>query len=175
MVLVSWSDDFSVGIGHIDGQHRRWMDLINVLHDAMVRGETDDVVDAVLLDVLEYTRTHFQEEETLMERFAFPGFQAHKHVHDAFVGQLREKMATGPTESAALSMDALHLMRDWLVRHIQHMDQDYAAYLQDKLASEPLVQEPARAPSMLGPACRPTRCWTPPFQRPSQRKPNLPV
>lgn len=137
MALVSWSDEYSVGIPRMDMQHQRWFDLINMLHQAMAQGEADTKVGAILEEVRAYTRTHFSEEEALMEQYAFPGFTGHKRVHDAFIKQLDDMVRMGGNSRVLLSMEAMRTMKDWLVRHIQQMDQHYARFLVDKLPPEP--------------------------------------
>jgi hemerythrin len=136
--LVDWSEEFSVGIPRIDHQHKGWFELINILHDTMARGEGDDMVDAVLEDVAAYTRTHFSEEEALMEKYGFPGLAGHKRVHEAFVAQLRDAMEAPRTAvRVRLTLTTMATMKDWLVRHIQQMDQHYATFILERMKQNP--------------------------------------
>jgi hemerythrin-like metal-binding protein len=157
VALLAWSDEYSVGLEHVDAQHRRWFEFLNVLHDAMLAGEADDVVGAVLLDMWEYTRSHFADEEALMEKYAFPGFQGHKRVHAAFVAQLQDKMADHEAGSTRITLDTMRMLKEWLVRHITQMDQHYAVFIQEKLAAEPEILDEA-APLAAPPAERVGRC-----------------
>lgn len=139
MALVRWSEELSVGVETLDDQHRHWLDLVNRLHDALLAGRADSELQSILAAVRDYTREHFAEEEGLMERHAFPGLEGHRRVHRFFLAQLPPDLGTGPA-ATKISLDLLRSMKDWLIDHIQRMDQAYARFLGPLLEREKALE-----------------------------------
>jgi hemerythrin-like metal-binding protein len=80
-------------------------------------------------DLLEYTQTHFQQEEAMLKKTNYPQLAPHQEMHRKFVADvvtLQKQMQAG---KAANSVSVLNLLRDWLVNHIQKTDKQYSAHL----------------------------------------------
>ena len=52
MALITWSSMFSVGVAEIDNQHKKLVELINQLNDAMHAGKGADVMGKVLSELV---------------------------------------------------------------------------------------------------------------------------
>jgi hemerythrin len=129
MALLSWSDKLSVGVPEMDQQHRRLVDLINQLYDAMQMGKGDHVKSAVLNDLLTYTKVHFAAEERLMQKHAYPHLVSHKRLHDELTGQvlqLKDKLQTG---QMVASVTLANFLKDWLQKHITQEDRKYGQFI----------------------------------------------
>lgn len=129
MALLTWNDRLSVGIREMDQQHKRLVDLINQLYDAMGMGKGDNVKSVVLNDLLTYTRVHFAAEERLMEKHAYPHFARHKQLHDELTEQvlhLNERLETG---QMVASVTLANFLRDWLQTHITQEDKKYGQFI----------------------------------------------
>jgi len=83
MTYIEWSDEFATGISVIDGQHKRIIHYINQLTDAQ-NLEEPKLIDEVLVNLIDYTLSHFAFEESLMNEAGYDGFAIHKQTHDAF-------------------------------------------------------------------------------------------
>ncbi len=59
MPIMSWTDAYSVGVAEIDKQHKKLIDLINALHDAMSKGQAKAVIGKVLGELISYCASHF--------------------------------------------------------------------------------------------------------------------
>ncbi len=125
--------DLLIGHAAIDGQHGRLFALIDELR--AVRNNPDPLVEyrlscKVLYELLDYTRTHFAEEERLMQEAAYPGYEDHKREHESFallMGEVEEDMHLG---TSVLSVDFFcDLLEKWLKEHIQEIDRQYVPYL----------------------------------------------
>jgi len=125
-VLMRWSDDFSVRVGEIDGQHRHLVDLINELYQAMQAGRGDDVIGPILDELVAYAGAHFSLEEQYMERFKYEGYAAHKRAHEAFVQKVLTVVEAFKAGRAGVTLDVLNFLRDWIVEHILKVDKKYS-------------------------------------------------
>jgi len=80
----SWSADYATGVDEIDAQHRELLAQIDRLLGAL---RSDPAAVRRLLDFLgDYALSHFELEERLMERQAYPEAEAHRAAHASFVG-----------------------------------------------------------------------------------------
>jgi hemerythrin len=132
MALMAWNSTLSVKIKQFDDQHKKLVDMVNELHDAMKEGKGSAVLGKILNGLISYTASHFSEEERIMSQHSFPGLALHKAEHDKLVKhvlELQEKFKAG---KAILTSDVMNFLKDWLVKHIQGDDKKYGEYLSAK-------------------------------------------
>ena len=79
MALIDWSESMSVGIPGIDEQHKKLVQMINELHEAMKARKAADVMGKILDELIRYTTTHFGFEEKLMQQQKQPFRKSNKH------------------------------------------------------------------------------------------------
>ena len=129
MELFTWNDAYSVKVELCDAQHKKLFEIINRLADAMRMGKGKEVVSRTLAELLQYTRTHFQQEEALLRKAQYPQLASHEEMHRKFVAEveaLSQQMRDG---RGANAVAVLQLLRDWLTNHIQKVDKQYSAHL----------------------------------------------
>jgi hemerythrin len=126
MALFTWNDSYSVKVVLCDQQHKNLFDIINRLADAMRMGKGDEVVSKTVGELLQYTRTHFQQEEALLKRANYPQLAPHQEQHKKFVADIEALIRQTKEGKAANSIQVLNLLRDWLVNHIQKTDKAYS-------------------------------------------------
>lgn len=127
MSYITWSDSLSVGNTFIDKDHRRLVELVNELHDAMTAGRGKEVVGKTLAALIQYTAEHFRREEDEMARINYGQSLTHKQEHKKLVThvlELQKKFADGKT---MLTVEVSKFLKEWLVNHIMKTDQDLAA------------------------------------------------
>lgn len=132
MALLTWSDMYSVKVTDFDNQHKKLIDLINQLHDAMKAGKGKEAAGQVLNALVEYTQKHFAAEEGLMKLHAYPEYESHKKEHNTLVLQVLEFRKKFEASDVALSVEMLNFLRDWLLKHIQGVDKRYGPYFNAK-------------------------------------------
>ena len=115
-----WQDDLNTGIKVIDNQHRRIVDMINHLHDAVERGDRRELND-ILDELVDYTLSHFTFEESLMEDAGYEFSRAHKRVHEVFVKRVSEYQLRFRA-SEDIAQELLHTLSHWLFNHIRNDD-----------------------------------------------------
>lgn len=132
MALITWDDSIKVGLWTIDTQHERWVGFINDLYEAMLEGRGKTVLMRTLSGVIDYSRTHFADEEKLMSAHGYPNYAEHKALHDAFVVRVLDMQRRAQAGEILISRDLLNHMKDWLLNHIKVTDQDYVPLLKSK-------------------------------------------
>lgn len=130
MPLFNWSTQYETGILLVDTQHKKLVDAINTLHDAMKEGKGKEKIESTLNFLVEYTVLHFSAEEKLMQQKNYPDFNNHKKVHDKLVDEVKEIKAKY-IAGKILPMQVSTFMSDWLKNHILGTDKKYVPYLKN--------------------------------------------
>ena len=134
MAFVNWKEEFSVRVPEIEIQHRRLLDIINKLHEAMHMGGKPEALKRVSDELVSYTRYHFGYEEQMLARAGYRGLEEHKRKHRAMVAQVEGFAAEITSGKASVSIKLMAFLKDWLSRHIMETDQQYATYLAGRAA-----------------------------------------
>jgi hemerythrin len=132
VALISWTPSMSVGIADIDDQHKKLIDLINQLHDAMRAGKGRLEILPTLESLVSYAETHFTAEEKVMERIGFPDLARHKVIHKNLTQRVQETLAQASQNQAGLSIQVINFLKDWLSNHILGEDIRYKPFAAQK-------------------------------------------
>jgi hemerythrin len=122
MAYFSWTDEMSVGNRFIDADHRKMIDIVNRLHDAMRARKGNDVLEKVLFDLFVYTKGHFQREEEQMKAIGFAGLDAHRQEHELLLRQVTERRQEYLNGKPNMSIEIAEFLRSWLMGHIVGSD-----------------------------------------------------
>jgi hemerythrin-like metal-binding protein len=130
MSLIAWNDRLSVGIASIDKEHQKLVGLLNEFYDAVQGGKGKESLASVLAALIDYTKKHFANEETLFAKTSYPEAAAHKKAHDDLTRQvleIQQKYTQGA--NATLPTETLNFLKSWLLTHIQGTDKKYTSHL----------------------------------------------
>ena len=126
MPFLAWTENLSVGVFNLDAQHKRLIELVNQLHDAMVAGQGRTVLQPILNGLVKYTATHFASEEKYMEQTEYTETNAHKSEHHKFTRAVLDFKQRYDTGQTMLTVEVMMFLKSWLVSHIQGSDRKYA-------------------------------------------------
>ena len=127
---VAWDDSFSVGFEPIDNQHKNLVLMTNELFQACKEGviSADIAFLQTIKKTVDYTETHFADEEDYMREANYPRFDEHKKQHEDFVATILktiEEFEAGNTEPVEMA----RFLKKWLLNHIAICDKKYMPYL----------------------------------------------
>lgn len=131
MPLITWTDSFSVKVEEIDTQHKKLVEIINKLYDAMKVGKSKDVMGEILTNLISYTATHFKTEEIYFDLYSFPENETHKADHKKFVETVTKFKKDFDSGNATVSLEVMSFLRDWLTKHINGTDKRYTKCFND--------------------------------------------
>ncbi len=132
MALIQWSDELSVGIDSIDDQHKKLVNMINALHEAMREGQGDAVMGRIFDGLALYVQKHFGYEEELFASHGYPESDAHKREHEALISQVSELKKQFDYGQTVLTMDLMQFLKGWLNDHIKGTDKRYTEFLSSR-------------------------------------------
>ncbi len=124
MALISWSDSLSTGIAEQDNQHKKLIELINQLNNAIQVGKSAEILETVLEALVDYTIYHFGYEEKLMDQHNYLNTPAHKSEHENFIEAVDEFQRKLESGSAVISVQIINFLRMWVTGHIMKSDRE---------------------------------------------------
>jgi hemerythrin-like metal-binding protein len=131
MALVNWTGKYSVGVEAMDSQHMVLFNMINDLHAAMTRGQAQNLTGALLKKLAAYVHEHFSAEEAMMASTFYPDLASHRKLHRNLTQKVDEFTARFNRGEAAINVQLLNFLRDWLTSHIQTVDQGYTSWVNE--------------------------------------------
>ncbi len=129
MIAISWDDSYTVHVESIDIQHKRIMKLINDLHRISNTGDDNASLEVALDNLWEYTREHFDYEESFLEKYHYPFFKSHHEKHDGFlktIDRAKKELANGLGKNNKRLIDTIVF---WLKNHIINEDKQYSCFM----------------------------------------------
>lgn len=127
--IFPWNDHFNTGLVEVDQQHRKLVQLLNLLASHVAYRADLQQLNAVLDDLTDYTIYHFQTEEDIWRTYLAGDADeiGHRAIHGSFVEtiqNLKHDLALKPTEQVL--QDALTFLAGWLASHILEADKQLA-------------------------------------------------
>ena len=127
--MFEWKNEYSINIASIDAQHKKLFAIAEDLHEAMRTGQAKPVLSRLLDRLVQYTMTHFAQEEGLMKLHAYPDFLAHKAAHEALTQRVLKFQRMFEDGETYISIDLMTFLQEWLKNHIQGTDMRYSPFL----------------------------------------------
>lgn len=132
MGKIAWDETLSVEVDEIDEDHKRLVELFNLLNEA-VFSEYEDAsikyIDALLEELICLTVWHFRHEERLMIRYEYEKFDEHKAEHDDLIDSVRVLQKKFQDTNQSLTPTDITFLKDWLTSHILGQDMKMGFYL----------------------------------------------
>ena len=88
--IFPWNENFSTGIAVIDEQHRKLIELLNVLVSHLTFQSEAPEVDKIIKELKDYVAVHFATEEAIRHKHfqGDPWELWHQRAHTDFVDQV---------------------------------------------------------------------------------------
>ncbi len=128
MSIFAWKPEYSVSVSVLDAQHKKLFALAQNLHDAMIAGKGRDVLAQSLNDLIEYTKTHFAEEEALLAGHDYPELPQHKQQHLQLIAKITEFQIEFAAGNALITVEVMDFIQNWIKMHILQSDYRYSDF-----------------------------------------------
>jgi len=130
----SFSDDFLVGIGKVDSEHRQLFEIAGRVYDHLNDpGEAAfAAARTAVAELIDYTATHFASEEVQMEAAGYPELAAHKELHRHLMAQVRDMEMRVEVGERYVPVELSRFLYNWLVQHIQTEDKKFGRFAASK-------------------------------------------
>jgi hemerythrin len=128
---VEWTPNLSVGVQHIDDQHKIWFKKADELFEAGKERRAYEYIKTLLGFLDDYTKQHFRDEEAYMERIGYPDIDIQKRAHANFIDDLA-KLKNDYNQSQGnilIILNANKMVINWLTNHITVLDKKIGEYV----------------------------------------------
>ena len=129
---MEWNNDFSVSINEIDSQHKIIIELINEVDEAAKSPDEHEKLAHILQELINYTKTHFAVEESLMRIFNYPEYVSHKRKHDLLIYRINNFQEQFNKGNNFITKELHFFLQDWLIKHIQKVDMEYVPFMKER-------------------------------------------
>ena len=131
---MPWTPNLSVGLKHIDDQHKTLFEKAEKLFEAGKNNHAKEYIGELLKFLDYYTKKHFADEEKYMLSINYPGYNEQKKAHTAFIEQLTKLSSDYETSGGNLLvlLNANQIVVDWLTKHISGMDKKIGEFAQNR-------------------------------------------
>lgn len=126
---------YLVGIEQVDREHQKLFELAGRIYDCLavdvivpmneIRWAIDELID--------YTRIHFANEESLMAGTGYPDLKEHHELHAYLLSRIEDFDKSFELGEQVTPVDAYDFLCDWLGDHIQAKDKHFGDYFSQRM------------------------------------------
>ena len=143
-MFIEWSEQLEIGDPVVDSEHRYLVQLIVNLHERYKIGNIPESLADVFAHLAMYVKSHFENEEKLMEAIGYPRLEEHRKQHRNLVAQAVELTEQYMDGSETITEETINFLKDWAVTHIADSDMKIRKFLKGERPPE-LTMIPAFA------------------------------
>ncbi|MBF0183268.1 MAG: bacteriohemerythrin [Magnetococcales bacterium] len=155
--IFPWDENFNTGLSKIDEQHKKLVQLLNLLASHLAFSAETTVLDKIFPQLAEYVLYHFETEEEIWQGYLAgdPAEVEHQAIHRSFVQEVSRLDASRNSHLLSeVAEETLGFLARWLASHILESDR-YLAYIVLAMKEGlPLEQAKPRAREQMGGATR---------------------
>lgn len=129
MGLSVWQDIYSVDVKAIDNQRKRLFEIANRFHAAYELGAGRPVLAGLFKELVDYTVTHFADEERMLLACGYADYDRHKANHEKLVSLVLSYQRRMESSEPDVEPQAMNFIRTWLNGHVLGMDRNYREWV----------------------------------------------
>ena len=126
-----FTKEYHTGIDFIDEEHAKLFEIANRAYDLLTNQFVTDKYDAivaVLEELRDYTKYHFNHEEEYMKSINYPKRFSQLHQHTQFINKLNSyNLKEIDVNQQEGLLEILDFLAVWLQSHIKGMDKKIGA------------------------------------------------
>ena len=126
---IVWDEILSVGVEEIDEDHRKLVNIFNILNHSVMAEESSDYLAATLAELINCTVWHFSHEERLMLKHRYEGIEEHKAEHQELINSAKELQQEILQADKPMVDEHIEFLERWLTEHILTADLRLGSYL----------------------------------------------
>lgn len=137
-MVYEFTNDLRTGNTIIDGEHKTLIKAANDASQAITLGKGMQELESTLSFLASYTKTHFENEGKLQDKYEYPERRRHKLWHESYIRDIDltysrlKSEGTSPVLVAELER-RIHI----LINHIKQQDTKLADYIKNYLENNP--------------------------------------
>lgn len=126
---IVWSKILSIGVDEVDEDHRKLVNIFNILNHAVADGESPEYLAATLDELINCTVWHFSHEERLMLKYQYKDMAEHKTEHRELIETAKELQQQLLRGDPPMAEKHIEILERWLTEHILTADMRLGGFL----------------------------------------------
>jgi len=123
--IFPWDENFNTGITKIDEQHKKLVQLLNLLASHVAFQSDIPALTVIFDELTDYTAYHFKTEEAIWDQYIVDVdlHVGHKEVHNQFIEAIENFRSQGHSRPVDIVVaEVLAFLARWLASHILEND-----------------------------------------------------
>jgi hemerythrin len=126
---IVWGQVLSIEVDEIDEDHRKLIEIFNMLNHALTEGEAPDYLAAILDELVNFTAWHFSHEERLMLKYGYADLDNHRQEHRELISSARALQERIQRADNTIGDEDIEYLEHWVTAHILTDDMRMGDYL----------------------------------------------
>lgn len=135
MNFFEWNQQLSVDNPLIDADHQTLISLVNEFGDVASKRHDAAQLEQILAQLIDYTSTHFEREESLMGEIGYTKIKEHRTQHEKLLARVKDLQKELQQGRISIAIETAELLRFWLTSHIMLSDRDLAEAIRTRTAA----------------------------------------
>ena len=132
-----WSESYSLGVKHIDDEHKKLFKIADELKEMECRSVQREEFRKILYEIRYYLKEHFASEEKYMQELHYKGIVAHKLKHEKII-ELFVGIMKSTKKLDIICLKLKKFINSSIINHIIYEDTKLNSVSEDKREDEPL-------------------------------------
>ena len=132
MAFFEWTDKLAVGVELIDSEHKKLIAAVNDFYNAVHKGDDEAATRKAIAHLVYYVKTHFADEEAIMEKNGYPHLAHHRKIHEMLTERVAQYVDKLKKKQKILSLDMAIFLKGWLENHIAETDNRIGDFIRNK-------------------------------------------
>ncbi|MBP7651986.1 bacteriohemerythrin [Candidatus Dependentiae bacterium] len=132
--FFKWDEAYSTGNSLMDDQHKKLIFQAGEISESMLSSKLDYNslrISKLLNFLIDYTKTHFSDEEQLMEKYKFPEYKEHCKKHIELISTVNKFAEKFDKNDISIGIEFLTFLKAWIIDHIINDDRKYSKFLKN--------------------------------------------
>lgn len=130
--MQTFDADYETGLLWQDLQHKELIDRFNMLSDQNLKTTDPALFTSTIGFLVMYAHHHLSLEEGYMDKYEYPGADAHKKAHREFIKMLKDFRKNHNSFSQNAVDKLLTGIKEWILNHILKNDKKLGLYIGEK-------------------------------------------
>lgn len=124
---LKWDEKYSLGIDNIDEQHKHLFDIVSKIYSLQESKDVKNNIKAILLELFDYIKVHFKDEEKFMASIHYPDIAHHHELHQQ-LSKAVSTILTDPSRLDVIQTKMRIIAKQALIDHILDEDVKFQQY-----------------------------------------------
>jgi hemerythrin len=132
---LTWNEKYRIGISNIDFQHQHLFQIVGRITALDAVTSTKEELRSILLELSNYMKEHFHDEEEYMLKIKFPEYEYHRVLHHDIIDFVNKSITNSPSITM-IKTKLKFIIKKALIDHILEEDMKIKLFVVSQMSEE---------------------------------------